>query len=354
AGALIDEVINSSDVVSSVLDLARRNVIYMEDKDGKYTFELKDHKETLDPSEQQLVEAIFGLNGAAGAKVTMAQVQNTFVSWADRIHAGYYKGLVARKYFDVAPDVARDRWKNAAFGIPVITIAIVVLILVLSGGTTGWMWFPIVVGAILTLVARQISKAMPKKTLAGAEEAAKWRAFRKYLDDIEKYENLDESRKIFDKYLPYAVAFGLQSSWVAKFARVDMPMPQWYGGDWAGSMGQGRRVNRGGTWVLVGDPLGGGQRGSGGGNSGGGNSGGGGGVDMPDLQEMSDSGGRSIQSASDSFAGMLDTAAKIFGGGGGGGKGGGSFGSWGGSRGGGFSGGGGSGGSSGGGKRGFG
>jgi hypothetical protein len=353
AGALIDEVVNSSDVVSSVLDLARRNIIAMEDKDGKYTFELKDHTETLDPSEQQLVDAIFGLNGAPGTKVTMAQVQDTFVSWADRIHSGYYKELVNRKYFDVAPDVARERWKNATFVIPVLTIAVVVLILVLSGGTTGWMWFPIAIGAILTLIARRLSSAMPRKTLAGAEEAAKWRAFKKYLSDIEKYEKLDESHKIFDKYLPYAVAFGLQSSWVSKFAHVDAPMPQWYGGDWAGSMGQGRRVNRGGTWVLLGDPLGGGQRGGSSSGTGGNSGGGGGGVGMPDLQDMSDTGGRSIQSASDSFAGMLDVAAKIFGGGGGG-KGGGSFGSWGGGHGGGFSGGGGSGGSSGGGSRGFG
>ena len=48
---------------------------------------------------------------------------------------------------------------------------------------------------------------MPRKTEAGAEAAAKWKAFRRYLDDIEKYENLNESREIFDRYLPFTVAF---------------------------------------------------------------------------------------------------------------------------------------------------
>ena len=66
---------------------------------------------------------------------------------------------------------------------------------------------------------------MPRKTPAGAEAAAKWRAFRNYLDSIERYEKLDEAQGIFDRYLPYAIAFGLESSWVDKFSRVPTASP---------------------------------------------------------------------------------------------------------------------------------
>jgi hypothetical protein len=188
---------------------------------------------------------------------------------------------------------------------------------------------------------------MPRKTPEGAEAAAKWNAFKRYLDDIEKYEKLDEAKGVFDKFLPFAVAFGLERSWVNKFAAVNAPMPEWYGTPYpAGIPGQtpyGRR--RGGFGPIVVIPGGmGGNRGGGGG---------GGNVDIPDIQDMSDSAAGGLQGMSDSLTGMFNTAGRIFsgfnsssgGGRHGGWSGGGSFG------GGGFSGGGGS---SGGGGRGFG
>ncbi|MGI8484679.1 MAG: DUF2207 family protein, partial [Thermomicrobiales bacterium] len=236
AGTLIDEEAGPTDVISSVLDLARRNVVHMEDKDGKIEFELmKTDATDIDSSEQKLLDAIFGAGAAIGTRVSMAQVQKTFVYSAKQIHDGYYQELVDNKCFTISPETTRVRWKRAAKLIPVVAIALVVLILVLTGGATGWMWFPIVIGVILTFIALPLASAMPRKTLAGAESAAKWRAFKKYLQDIEKYEKLDESTAIFGKYLPYAVAFGLESSWGAKFAQVDTPMPDWFGGNWAGS-----------------------------------------------------------------------------------------------------------------------
>jgi uncharacterized membrane protein YgcG len=69
---------------------------------------------------------------------------------------------------------------------------------------------------------------MPRKSAQGAEEAAKWLAFKRYMEDIEKYTKVAEVQEIFDKYLPYAIAFGLEDSWIQKFARVNTPPPPWY------------------------------------------------------------------------------------------------------------------------------
>ncbi|MGB3306592.1 MAG: DUF2207 domain-containing protein, partial [Thermomicrobiales bacterium] len=275
AGTLIDEVVGSTDVISAVLDLARRGAIRMDDKGGRIEFTLLKPDLEMDSSEQVLLRSIFGPGAEPGVKVTMDQVQQTFVTHEQQIHDGFYQELVDHKYFTVSPETTRRRWKTAAWIIPVATIALVVTILVLTGGTTGWMWFPIIVGGILSFAAFGLSSAMPRKTLAGAESAAKWRAFKKYLGDIDKYEKLDESKEIFDKYLPFAVAFGLESSWVNKFSRVDTPMPTWFGGDWEGSANPwtgGRRYGRrGGTWIFMGDPfggMGGGRSGQGGGGGG--------------------------------------------------------------------------------------
>ena len=63
-----------------------------------------------------------------------------------------------------------------------------------------------------------LAQFMPKRTDKGATAAAKWNAFKRYLSNIEKYTNVAEAKDLFDKFLPYAIAFGLEHSWVNKFA----------------------------------------------------------------------------------------------------------------------------------------
>jgi uncharacterized membrane protein len=83
-----------------------------------------------------------------------------------------------------------------------------------AGGSLGVLLDPfaflaMAAGIIISFCLLRISRSMPQKTLAGAKASAKWAAFRQYLKDIEKYENLDEARGLFDCYLAYAVAFEL-------------------------------------------------------------------------------------------------------------------------------------------------
>src|SRR4029079_14035782 len=87
---------------------------------------------------------------------------------------------------------------------------------------------PWVVLFILSFALMYLARYMPRKTPKGSEAAARWNAFRRYLEHIEKYTNVAESKEQFEKYLPYAVAFGIDKTWVEKFARVNTPAPRWY------------------------------------------------------------------------------------------------------------------------------
>jgi len=367
AGVLIDEVVQPRDVISSIVDLGNRGVLSIDEKKPdddplaatQMHFTLKSTAADISPSEQVLIRAIFGDGAQEGTSVTQKQMQQTFRTDEQEIHDGYYQELVDHKYFDESPEETRRRWSLLAKVIPVLTVIAVVVISVLAGAFTGWIFFPIIVGIVLTVAAARLAQAMPRKTLAGAESAAKWRAFKTYLSDIDKYEKIEESKAIFAKYLPYAIAFGLEQSWVNKFATVDTPVPGWYGGP-AGGSGRGNRpviiIGGGQPWGPGGGAWGGGGRDAGSGGSSSGGSGGGGG--FGGWQDASDSAGRSLQGGSDSFLGMLENVAKALGGDGNNRGGGGSWGGgggWsGGGGGGGFSGGGSSGGGGGGGSRGFG
>ena len=81
-----------------------------------------------------------------------------------------------------------------------------------------------------------LSKHMPRKTLAGAQAAARWQAFKTYLQDLTRYSDVEKQKEIWDQWLPYAIAFGVDKQYVDAFAAVEAPVPTWY----MPSMGSGR------------------------------------------------------------------------------------------------------------------
>ena len=192
-GVLLDESFQSRDVVATVLDLARRGVIRMDPVEGKdvtqqYKFVLLDHKETLRQYEQIVLDVIFGSGANAGAEALMPQVAGALAGRNDEIAAGFYQELVDHKYFRESPEATRKRWRRIYKSVPFVIAAVVIAIVAAVGAWSNFAFFPIVIGLVLMLVAGRVSNAMPRKSMAGAESAAKWRAFRNYLRQIDEAE----------------------------------------------------------------------------------------------------------------------------------------------------------------------
>jgi uncharacterized membrane protein len=364
-GVLMDEVADQRDVVATLVDLGNRGVIKLEEskKDGilgfgassDYDITLVEVPESVRPFETTLLVALFGSELESGKQVKMSDVGSRFQGSSETIKNQLIDEVVERKYFDDEPDKIRNHYRSLGIGALVLAILLGCVGISFFSSTAPMVWLPVIVLGILAVVLIVISSRMPKKTQLGAEEAAKWSAFRTYLADIDKYENIDAHTEIFEKYLPYAIAFGLEEGYTRKFADAGSATPSWYEpvpGGWDPDIPGGRR--RGGTGPVIiwgNSPFGGGTWGGSGGSGG---SGSGGGVDMPDLQDMSDSASRNLSRSSNSLFGMLTAAAAAFasasasGGGGRSFGGGGGFGGGFSGGGGGFSGGGGSGGGGGG------
>jgi Predicted membrane protein (DUF2207) len=150
-------------------------------------------------------------------------------------------------------------------------------------------WMPGAALFLTGLTVGAVSRFMPRKTLAGAQAAAQWRAFRTYLKSIDRFEQIEESQELFEWYLPYAIAFGLEKSWIETFARVPAPSPRWYGTlDWtAFSPGGGARS--------------GSVRGAGGGS-----------WTTPSLQGLSNQAAQSLQSSANSLFAWFNSADQTF------------------------------------------
>jgi hypothetical protein len=173
-------------------------------------------------------------------------------------------------------------------------------------------------GVVLALIAGR----MPRRTREGALEAGKWRAFRTYLAESAHAQPRGSAPPAH--YLPYAVAFGIDTAFVRHLEQVGAPPPGWYGrypgpggvvfvpGGWYGGPGYGRQGHN-----DSGPPSPGGSSG--------------GGVAAPSVPDP--------QGWSDALAGLLNAASEAmahgggsggwsgggFGGGGGGGGGSGGF-----------------------------
>ena len=353
AGALVDEEVQERDIVATLVDLGNRGVLRIKEVESgglgglfaSKDFEITRTENTtqLRPFEATLVRALLG-DASPGTSSRLSQVKQRFTANADTIRDQLYDEIVRRGYFAVSPEKTRSRWRG--FGFVTIVAAVI------GGGMMiGWLAdltdlaiIPFLAIGLLGFAVLMVAGAMPRKTASGAEDAAKWRAFKKYLDDIEQYENVDEAKEIFERYLPYAVAFGIERGWVQKFATVGTQAPQWYGGGgWVGWDATDGFPRRRGPYVSTGGGWGGGFYGGDRPSSGGGDSSGGG-FDVPDLQQTSDRGLGSLQNLSGGLFDLLDVAGSAFE----------AFSGSGGGRHGGFSGGGRGGGGGGGGSRGFG
>ena len=358
-GVLVDEQADQRDLVATLVDLGRRGVFRIEDKPGgarpDLNVTLLDPGASMSSLEQSFAQDLFDNDLTKDRTVSIGEGS---LSNPQAVLKSLYDDLVARGYYTRSPEVTRSSYRQR--GTVLVVISFILFCFVVSQIQATLLFLPFLVVGILGMILRWQSRHMPKRTEAGAEAAAKWRAFRVYLTDIQKYEKLEESTAIFDKYLPYAIAFGIDKSWVDKFARANSPIPTWMGpGGTVIVVNQpGRRSqpsqSGGSPWIDMLDTALGDLTRSSGGSGSRGDSGGGGG-----LQERSDRTARSLQDSSDSLVDMLNSAGRAFGSFGGGSssrRSTGSFGSFGGGGGrrGGFSGGGSRRGSSGGGRRGFG
>jgi uncharacterized protein (TIGR04222 family) len=326
AGALVDERAEVREVVATIVDLARRGYLEIieEREEGFFVDKKKTAFQRLRPLneltgfEYKVADALFDRHPQ---RVTTDQLKNNFYKHVQPICAALYEEVTRRGFFERNPNSVRAAWLGIGIALGVVLGGLGVLFAM--AGIGGWgFWFA--GGVAAGLIVMGFSRVMPQRTPHGVAEQGRWEAFRNYLKDLGRYQDLETARETFERYLPYAIAFGVERDWVRRFEDLQVPGPTWYRPVIIGD--GGRRYN------PRSDPSGGLGGGMGGGIGGAG--GPGGGMTMPSLDSLSDSLFRSL----DGMSSVLTSAPSSSG------KGGGAFGGGGGGFGGGFSGGGGGGG----------
>lgn len=293
-GTIIDEQANVVDVTATIIDLAVRGYLHIDEiePDGRFGQRdwglrmLKAPGPELLPYEKALFDALFL---GKPASVRMSELKYTFAANLADVQSRLYDDSVAQGWFARRPDYTRRGWH--VVGVAVLVVAVVASFLLYKAQAPYGL---IGVGLILLgLAALVTARYMPAKTAKGSAVLARVLGFRQYIRTAEAEQlRFEEREQIFSRYLPYAIVFGETDRWAKAFASLGQGQEggagsglYWYSGpaSWnllffAASMNSFTTTSAG---VLASAPPsssgGGGMSGFGGGGFSGGGGGGGGG-----------------------------------------------------------------------------
>jgi len=94
--------------------------------------------------------------------------------------------------------------------------------------------------AVLYSIVGFFAPSEARLSQKGRELREEWLGFKLYLETAERYRLQNLTPDLFEKFLPYAMMFGIEKKWAKAFEGMHVAPPSWYHGALvAGSMGDG-------------------------------------------------------------------------------------------------------------------
>lgn len=218
-GLILNQRITGKEITATLIDLAVRGYIKIqevfvnnsEDKDFEL-IKLKDFEnkqEDLREYEREILRKIFGSKN----KILVSELENIKDNLKLSTIAKKLFSETGKKYFVSNPQKIQDRLIGNGISIIIISIFLAPLfnngVLFLAGLLSGF---------LLIL----FSKFMPKKTKKGIEAYWHILGFRNYINTAEKHRiKFQEKENIFERFLPYAIVFGLTEKWLKVFEELE-------------------------------------------------------------------------------------------------------------------------------------
>jgi len=217
-GTLVDEVANTLDVSATIVDLAVRKYLVIEEIPktwllGKADWNLRRLPEPADdkllPYEKKLLDGLF----EDGDQVELSALRKKFAERLTKVKDALYNDMVSRKWFLRRPDKVRQTW--VVIGSLALSFGIAVTILLAYFTKLGILGLPFAIGGILLLIG---ANKMPARTAKGTAMTRRVNGFRIVIEKSEQYmSKWAEQENVFTRFLPYAVVFGVTDKWAKAF-----------------------------------------------------------------------------------------------------------------------------------------
>ncbi len=234
-GGLVYSSVRSKDFTATLVDLAYRGYLKIVEREEKIfwsktkKYSLVKKKEfagdsSLAAHEAEFLKSIFG--SAETVELSDLKSETSFMKTIAKLPKEILEKLVKEKGYFSSKPMARETG---------IALAVMAAIL-------GFMFIPIItillaifsfslIAAIfisLILLAVYLIIKPPPLTEKGIE--VKWHAlgFREYLQVAERFRLAAMTPETFEKYLSYAMVFGVEKKWAERFADIYKTQPDWY------------------------------------------------------------------------------------------------------------------------------
>ncbi|KQR10456.1 DUF2207 domain-containing protein [Cellulomonas sp. Leaf334] len=239
-GTLVDEKADPVDVTATLVDLAVRGWLRIEEvprsnpkkKAKDWTLvQLKNKDGSLLPYEDELLASIF----ASSTTVKLSDLKTTFAASMAKVQDGLYDHVTASGWFRSNPKSVRTAWHATGIVIAVAGAILTFFAFAAGASVAGIALVPIALVAVGILVTI-MGNAAPARTEDGTAVLAQSLGFRRYLATAEANQlRFEEGEDIFSRYLPYAIVFGLADRWARVFSELAaqgraFEQPGWYVG----------------------------------------------------------------------------------------------------------------------------
>lgn len=240
AGTLVDNEASMRDMTATIVDLAVRGFLMIEQKSKDELLGILHHKDyvfhrkkaatewiNLKPHEQLLLGALF--DGGVGDAVSLSELQNHFYVHLPAIRNRIFDGLMSDGFYLHRPDKLKQGFIGAGV---VIGFFSVWGAGVLSSSTGVSSLTTILAGVLTGGVIAGFGYFMSARTVAGERALEKVLGFEDFLGRVEKdqIERVEKTPEMFEKFLPYAMALRVEKKWVSAFQGIYTHPPQWYAG----------------------------------------------------------------------------------------------------------------------------
>jgi hypothetical protein len=235
AGTLLDDSIHPRDITSTIVDLAVRGYIKIEETAEKslvftnkdYIFHLLKPREQwgadLVPHERVMLENVF----AEGSDTRLSSLKNRFYTAVPVVRQDIMAALKTKGIYLLDPESANG-----------YSIGMAVAILAPFGICQYLGWANFFSSVVLLIVCVPLSaliwwlfaRVMSAKTLKGARTQIAVLGFQEFMNRVDADRLKVMPPTTFEKFLPYAMALGVEHHWAQAFAGIVKDPPQWYVG----------------------------------------------------------------------------------------------------------------------------
>lgn len=229
ASVIVNDKIAPRAIASIFIDLAYRSKINIIDHKQYFTFSQKNHSTgDLRRFEAILLSKIFNLGQKS---ITKADIEfrigkHIFSRKIAQVYVEIYNNLFEKGYFIKNPLIWQSSFRR--IGYLIFFVGLIGLILNITFLSTIiyliLIWFTVIIAAGFLI---KISPKLPARTKEGLINTSDWIKFKNFLASSEPFGYTNRVQEIYEKYLAYAVAFGVEEAWTHRFIDYPFRTPEW-------------------------------------------------------------------------------------------------------------------------------